>query len=161
MDKINFENYPSETSPVSAERLNEMQENIEKATGVVVWENQNTNPMQDFPTQNIDLTSLPNFSTDFNYFEIIYYIDPKLSASELTIKSTGKLKIMDRGYYLEHIFTSGTNAYILSRGLGFNYTNNQLSGIVFSPCYRYQVGTTGSTTVNNCCVPLQIIMYKI
>ena len=94
MDKINFENLPSTNTPVSAENLNKIQDNVERAlNGTILYEDEKGT------AEAITLnTEIENFS----YFEVesyVYFSEDKVYAS------TGKLPIKAKGrVHLNNIF---------------------------------------------------------
>ena len=168
MNKINFTDYPSTTTPISANNLNALQTNIEdeftakmqdvgtaldekvstsvanstyEKKGVLLWTN--SSPTSSFSAQTITLNdSLSNYDC--------YTIMHRQSTTNGRIISTGKIPV-GHGTFMANPLS--TNQY---RG-----TNENTSGssITFTPGYK--ANADGSFAEDNTLViPMYVIGYK-
>lgn len=82
MEKIEFKNLPSKETPISAENLNQMQDDIEESIeGTVLYESQEG---------TISDISLNESSANFKYLEIFFFDDHSLCKSEKIFNPNGK-----------------------------------------------------------------------
>lgn len=167
MQKINFQDLPSTTTPINASNLNQIQDNMEGAfknsystsqndgyscdyindlKPTVLW----TNPTplaSTFAAQNIVLSET---IANYTYYEIIFIAYANASLSLDTFLSTGKLigertRLFYVDHYVRRRLVSGVSGTNMTFGDG-------------GTCGTYGTDTWG--TNNALCVPYQVIGYK-
>lgn len=167
MNKINFTDYPSTTTPISANNLNTMQSNIEneftatmsnvqdaldekvstsvanstyEKKGVLLWTN--SSPTSSFSAQTITLNDT---LSNYDCYEILF----RQSTTVPRIFNTGKIPV-GSGTILG--FNTGSLWYL--RATGDTVSGNT---IAFEAGY----GSSGSATVDNTrTIPMYVIGYK-
>ena len=167
MQKINFQDLPSTTTPINASNLNQVQDNMEGAfknsystsqndgyncdyinglEPTVLWTNPNPTATT-FAAQSITLDESIN---NYSYYEIIYIAYANANFSLDTILSTGKiLGERTRLFYVDHY----ARRRLVSSVSGTNMTFGD-----GGTCNTY--GTDTWATFNSLCVPYQVIGYK-
>lgn len=138
MGRIFFENLPSTKTPINAENLNQMQENMAQATGMILWTN--PEPTSEFGIQTITLNT-----SEFDFYEIIYFG----SDTKANCLSTGKIPKGEKAY-LNQTYYSGV-AKIRQRDI-MEITDDS---ITFGNCLN------NGETLNTNLIPVYVIGYKL
>lgn len=144
MQKINFQDLPSTTTPINATNLNLVQTNTEVAFGgTILWTN--PSPTSDFIAQTINLSS-----SNYDCYEIIFL--PIKDTNEA--QSTGRIP---KGYG-----TRLVSPYTGSGGAGARVRQiSYVSDTSLSAQDGNQaMGTTAVSTNNGRCVPVYVIGYQ-
>lgn len=161
MQKINFQDLPSTTTPINASNLNQIQDNMEGAfknsystseddgyscdyinglKPTVLWTN--SSPTSSFAAQNVSLSDFYSYS----YYEVLYIGD--LNSNK--ILSTGKIPISNLGM-LQFL-----NGKMVTR----NISDKSSSMLRFGGGNEYNSYGGEITSNNNICIPYQILGYK-
>lgn len=140
MKKINFVN--NSEPYLSAENLNQMQNNIEEAisTRLLLWSNTN---LDSFEQTNITLSS-----KDYDMLQVFYTRD----ASDKTVLMS-QFTLKGYGFWLDSILNGSS---LWRRAIG---RNSDTSFTVY-PCSKYSGGETTPTTDNTALIPVAIYGIK-
>lgn len=146
--RIDFENKPSTRTPVNANNLNSLQNNIDelcqtmqdRLQGIMLWTN--PNPASEFEAQNITLSS-----SDYDVLEV-YYVDDITTSMMNTVKTK-------KGYGTNMSYMSDSSMRWWTRKIEC-VSDNEL---LISKCTL--VIETKPLTDNAKCVPLYVVGYKI
>lgn len=151
MEKINFKNLPDKTTPLNAQNLNKIQENVENEINrmkpKILW--QNPNPTVTFNEQDIILNS-----DDYDMLLVIYkeYKGQIFMMSNFTVKGLN-VKLIDASDY------GASGNYYIATYLRRIVRNSDTSFHVNSCFVHYNSGTTNKED-NNYLIPLYFIGYK-
>ena len=162
-----WEDAPSTNTPITAARLNHMENGIETNSilieGIkskVMW--RNPNPTGAFAAN----TSNPIFLEDFDYdfLDFYYYLwveidDPRLACTR--IPNLFKNTVPSKRFHLQGIFLSSSGKLgVGMRNVHFNNDNNDKQLIFGEARFaETQIGTP--SIINSVCVPFMIVGYKI
>lgn len=146
MEKITFVN--NDAPYLSAENLNQLQNNVEEAIdGVVIWENLNLT--EEFPSQQIDISLY-----EYKKFDVVYLINP-----------------VTNYYVTQHInrrpITSQQTAITYYNDMDLIVYRNVMFGnsyIFFGQCYGYGIASSAQQgfveNADGTLIPYRIIAYK-
>lgn len=166
-NKTTWEDLPSTNTPITAQRLNNMENGIETNSilveGIkskVMW--RNPNPTSAFAGN----TSNPIFLEDFDYdfLDFYYYLwveinDPRLACTR--IPNLFKNTVPSKRLHLQGILISSNGKLgVGMRNVHFNNDNNDKQ-VIFGDAMFTETQTGTPSTVNSVCVPFLIIGYKI
>lgn len=136
MEKINFGN--NSEPYLSAENLNQMQDNIEEAIdGTVLWENPNID--EEFMSQEVTLNN-----SDYNYYKIIFKTATTDSIAEIVESIKGL------GVCMMYINPADNEYRIGARRVSYRDDTHMF----------FEDGYYKNAINNIACIPVKIIGYK-
>lgn len=166
--KQTWEDAPSTNTPITAARLNHMEEGIEENSilveGIkskVMW--RNPNPIAVF---NATGANNPIFLEDFDYdfLDFYYYLwtdidDPRLGCTR--IPNLFNNTVPSKRFHLQGIFVGASGKLgVGERNVHFNNDNNDKQ-VIFGNAQYADTQSGVPDPVNSVCVPFSIIGYKI
>lgn len=144
MEKIQFENLPSTNTPINADNLNLLQDNVENEFNNIT----NSKIVFEQSYKSTDAQDIEIDASDYLFYEVLYQCGQYDG-----IQTTGKIPIGKQTQLLRIVSASGW--YIGRRDIIVSS-----SKITISNCTYYPVNSTTEVNNNGMAVPLKITLYK-
>lgn len=133
-----WEDLPSTNTPITANRLNHIEDGIANLNNIMLWEN--ANPTNSFAAQAVTLSS-----SDYDMYEVLFYG----SSTKSDTMTTGRIPKGENAF-LQQVYDIGSGGQVRNRSVKY----------VSDTSLNITDGTLNGVTNNTQNIPICIIGYK-